>query len=148
MHIYLTQEISDSISDALNLSRIKQDSTLIEIENEPIPAWNKGIPHSEESRKKMSLSRTGVKRSESFCKKISEYNTGRKWSDSRRKNHTSTKGRSFGPRDEETKKNISNSLLGRPKTEETKQKMRKPKSPEAIANMTIARRKRLTEKSL
>lgn len=41
----------------------------------------------------------------------------------------------------QSNKKRSDALIGKSKSEETKQKMRKPKSPEAVENMRIARKR-------
>jgi len=59
-------------------------------------AWNKGIQHSEETRRKMSVAHKGTLLSEEHKRKISESGKGRALSDEAKKNISkSLKGKSF-----------------------------------------------------
>ena len=65
------------------------------------PSWNKGIPHTEESKLKISVANKGKKRSEEVKRKLSESHKGKNsWS----------KGMKFS---EETKKKMSKSKQNR-----------------------------------
>ena len=83
-------------------------------------AWNKGIPCSEETKKKISIAHKGRKHSEEWKRKISENSTkfsGHHHSDeSKAKISESEKGHRpyfCRPRTEEEKRNISEKLKGR-----------------------------------
>lgn len=69
------------------------------------PAWNKGIPMSEEQKIKCREARLGIHMSEEAKKKISEYNKGKTLS-------------------EEHKKKIAETLEGHTVSEETREKLR------------------------
>ena len=74
------------------------------------PAWNKGIPSSDESRRKLSLAHKGRKFSEETRRKISLAGIGNKY----------CKGKKLS---EETKRKISESEKGRVFSDGTRQKM-------------------------
>lgn len=86
-------------------------ATPTEERNRKISNAKKGKPgpkHSDETKRKMSKTRTGRKRTKDECKAISE----------------GKKGRSTGPQSEETKLKRSNALKGRKRTEAEKQAIR------------------------
>lgn len=126
-----------------------------------------GYSPSLESRQKNRLSNIGQKRSKSFCERLSYVNTGKKLSEetkqkireamllrgspniseegrkrireNARKVGLANKGRTQTLESNEAR---SKSLKGIKRSEETKQRMRKPKSAEAIANMKRAQQLR------
>lgn len=97
-------------------------------------AWNKGIPHSEETKEKLSRANKGKKLSEETKKKISESLKGHfSWN----------KGKKLGPHSEETKRKISELHKGRPgyfkgkhHSEETKNKIRETRKGKYIGENT------------
>ena len=115
---------------------------------------NTGRVVSEETRHKLSVANTGKHHSEETKKKICEKNcmknpeTIEKLKESLEKSQEiRTQKRLQTMREcypdgfkqsEESNRKRSEALKGVPKSEETKQKMRKPKSPEAIENMRKA----------
>ena len=79
---------------------------------------------------------TGIKRSPEFCKGVSERMKGVSVPQEVRKKISKTlTGRINGPHSDETKRKISESNKGKKMSEQAKANMRKPKSPEHIANM-------------
>ena len=118
---------------------------------------NMGHEVSEETREKIRLANTGKTHSVEARKKIAEANKNRssetleKMSISLRKsgkeraekrlNTLYSKYPDGWEQTPESNKKRSDALKGRSKSEETKQKMRKPKSPEAKENMRIAQKR-------
>jgi len=114
----------------------------------------KGHATSEETRKKISIANTGhnpntdtrKKMSENNCmhrpeirKKVSETLKLTQEERTRKRLHTMKERYPDGiKQSEESNRKRSEALKGKPKSEETKQKMRKPKSPQAIENMKKA----------
>ena len=119
---------------------------------------NMGHVVSEETREKIRIANTGKTHSVETRKKISEANKNRsfeiieKMSETLRKSGKKRAEKRLATLHEkypngwtqtpESNKKRSEALKGRVKSEETKQKMRKPKSPEAIENMKRAQRNR------
>lgn len=126
-----------------------------------------GYSPSLESRQKNRLSNIGQKRSKSFCERLSYVNTGKKLSEeTKQKIREAMLLRGSPNISEEGRKRIrenarkvglankgriqtlesnearSKALKGIKRSEETKQRMRKPKSAEAIANMKRAQQLR------
>lgn len=129
-----------------------------------------GFSPSIETREKIRISNIGQKRSKSFCERLSYVNTGKKLSEetkqkireamllrgspniseegrqrireNARQVGLANKGRVQSVESNEAR---SQALKGKPKSENTKQKMRKPKSPEAVENMRKASAKRWEE---
>jgi hypothetical protein len=103
---------------------------------------------SEETRKKMR----DWERTDETCKKISESLSGRTFSDSHRNSIKEAKLNSTYVYTDEHKEKIKKGNLGKtvteetkekmkkPKSEETKKKMRKPKSEETRKKMSIAKK--------
>lgn len=91
--------------------------------------------HSEETKKKMSLSQLGKTLSESTKQKIGIANTGHYHSEeSKQKMSKALKGK---VRSEETRRNIIKALTGRHHTEESKQKMSKAQTGKRLSEDTI-----------
>jgi len=121
---------------------------------EKIRKSNVGHVVSEETRKKISIANTGhhpnvetrKKMSENNCmhrpeirKKVSETLKLTQEERTRKRLHTMKERYPDGiKQSEESNRKRSEALKGKPKSEETKQKMRKPKSPQAIENMKKA----------
>lgn len=118
---------------------------------------NMGHKVSEETREKIRIANTGKTHSAETRQKIAEANKSRspevrqkiseslKQSGKRRSEKRLATMRERYPngwtQTVESNKKRSDTMRGRHKPEETKQKMRKPKSPEAIANMKIAQKR-------
>ena len=84
-------------------------------------AWNKNIPHSEETKRKISKSLKGRKYSEEYKRKMSKALKGRKFSEeTRKKLSIASKGRKFS---DETKHKISETKKGKLLSEEHKRKI-------------------------
>ena len=91
-----------------------------------------GRAHTEETKKRMSDAHKGRVPSDDTRKKMSQWQMGRKRPDligreispeTRKRISESTTGKTKGPMSENAKKNLSASLKGRPKSEETRKKM-------------------------
>lgn len=118
---------------------------------------NTGHVVTDETRQKIRTANLGKHHSEETRKKLSEYNcmrneeTKQKISESLRKSGKQRAEKRLATMKEkypdgwtqtpQSNKKRSDALIGKPKSEETKQKMRKPKSPEAVENMRIARKR-------
>lgn len=87
-----------------------------------------GTVHTEETKRKISLSKKGRSYGEGFREKIRAVRTGWKLSEETKKkigvaNSLALKGRKKGPLSEETRAKLSARFKGKPLTEETKKKM-------------------------
>ncbi len=101
---YIVQFDSDNREKGYNLCRYSTDRT--------------GIPHSEETKKKMSKARMGKKMSEETKEKLRQLTR----SDETKKKISKSK---IGLKiSEDHKEKLRNSLIGRPVSEETKEKIR------------------------
>jgi len=101
------------------------------------PAWNRGIPMSEEQKRKVSLAKKGSKyppRSEEHRRKISGWMKGRP---STRKGITMS---------EETKKRISLSNTGKKRSEESKENISKAKKGQKYPGVTEQRRRAILKR--
>lgn len=117
----------------------------------------RGRTNSQETIEKRRMSCIGKKRSPEQKERMRQAQLTRKQKTVEEKLVISqkisraNKGKSTGPKSEETKQKLSNALKGKstgPKSEETKQKMRKPKSEEhkkAISEARIAKYKAIRE---
>jgi len=100
--------------------------------------------HSDETKQKMSLSKTG--RIITWKEKISKANKGRKYSkESCNLISQKLKGKK---RTEETKQKISKAKTGTKCSEETKQKMRKPKTEEYKEKISLPKSKPVLQYTL
>lgn len=108
-------------------------------------------PITEEVKEKMSLAKKGKKLSYEHARKISKANTGKIAHNKgkpvsveiKNKISNTMKNIEFT---EAHKNNLSVALSGRKLSEETKNKLKKPKSDEARKNMSIARKRYLENK--
>jgi hypothetical protein len=117
----------------------------------------RGRTNSQETVEKRRISCTGKKRTPEQKERMRQAQLNRKQKTIEEKLVISEKiskarkGKSTGPKSEETKQKLSNALKGKstgPKSEETKQRMRKPKSEEhkkAISDARIAKYKAIKE---
>lgn len=114
---------------------------------EKIRKANTGYKPTEETRKKMSEN-NGMRRPE-VRQKVSESLKKSGKERARKRLQTIQEKYPDGMKQsEESNKKRSDTLKGRPKSEETKAKMRKPKSPEAVEHMREAQRLSAKARSL
>lgn len=124
-----------------NISISKRDKKLTDEHKRKISDGNKGKIISEQQRLAASQRMTGTHLSEDTKKKLSNILKVSGKERSAKRMETMKKRYPDGYKMSDTaKQKLSESLKGRSKSEETKQKMRKPKSPEAIANMKRAQK--------
>jgi len=87
------------------------------------------MPHTEETKRKISEARRGKKMTDEQRKRVSEAHKGLKYGPrtEEQKKHNSEKmrGRKLGPQSEETKKKLSEALRGRIFSQETRAKISK-----------------------
>jgi len=142
-----TKSIYDSISNALNLPPIEfeideSDTNIIPFEREPLPAWNKGLPHmqgenhplygkthSEETKAKMREAAMGRKISKETRSKMSAAHMGRpsakgmlgKSHSAETKAKMSKNARGFS---DEARRKQREHMIGKKMSDETRAKMR------------------------
>ena len=128
----IKQEFSQMHSARLTGQKLSQEH------KSKISVGNQGRIHSAETIEKRKASLVGKKRTPEQKERMRQAQLNRKEKTSEEKVAIALKisqklsGKSTGPKSETHKENLSKALLGRnkgiPKSEETKQKMRKPKS--------------------
>lgn len=132
-----------------NISEAQRGKKLSDEHRKKISEGNKGKIISEEQKRMASVRMTGTHLSEEVRQKISE---GLKKSGKERtEKRLATLHEKYPDgwtQTVESNKKRSDTMKGKPKSEETKQRMRKPKSPEAIENMRIARKRSYEAKKL
>ena len=127
----LSEETRKKISES-NKGRVVSDVT-----REKIRLANTGKRHTEETKLKLSIA--SKNRSQECREHISaSLKLSGKERSAKRLATMKERYPNGITQSEESNRKRSNALKGKPKSEETKQKMRKPKSPEAIENMRKA----------
>lgn len=126
-----------------NIGNAKRGIKLSDEHKQKIGEANKGKIISEKQRKLASIRMTGTHLSDETKQKLSEsLKLSGKERAKKRLETLHSKYPNGWTQSVESNKKRSEALKGRVKSEETKQKMRKPKSPEAIENMKRAQRNR------
>lgn len=124
----------------INIGNAKRGIKMSDETKRKMSEAQKGKIISEEQRKKASIRMTGTHLSIETRQKLSENlkKSGKIRAEKRLKTMSEKYPNGWVQTDESNRKR-SSALKGIPKSEETKQKMRKSKSPEAIENMRLAR---------
>lgn len=137
----LPDEVRAKISEATMGHEVSNET------REKIRIANIGKKHSAETRQKIADANRN--RSPETLEKLSQ--SLKKSGKERAKKRLATMCEKYPDgwmQTEESNKKRSDTMKGKPKSEETKQKMRKPKSPEAVENMRIARKRSYEAKKL